>query len=120
MIGMHTIDAKGKILGRVATEIALILLGKNNVSARKNKVVVDEVSIINTDFVKLSGAKEKNKIYYFHSGYIGHLKEEQAGAMRARDSRELIRKAVLGMLPKNRLRKERIKHLLLYKGEIKN
>ena len=116
---MYTIDAKGKILGRVATEAAFILLGKNKVSARKNKVSVDEVSVINIDFVKLSGSKEKNKIYYSHSGYIGHLKEEQAGALRLRDSRELVRKAVRGMLPKNRLRKERIKHLLLYKGEVK-
>lgn len=116
---MHIIDSKGKILGRVATEVAVILLGKNNVSARKNKSVSDEVSVINTDLVKLSGSKEKNKIYYSHSGYIGHLKEEQAGALRMRDSRELVRKAVLGMLPKNRLRKERIKHLFLHKGEVK-
>lgn len=116
---MHVIDAKEKILGRVATEAVFVLLGKNNVSARKNKTTADEVSIINTDFIKLSGAKEKNKIYYSHSGYIGHLKEEQAGAMRARDSRELVRKAVMGMLPKNRLRKERIQHLMLYKGEAK-
>ncbi|MBU6415319.1 50S ribosomal protein L13 [Patescibacteria group bacterium] len=116
---MHTIDAKGKILGRVATEVVSVLLGKNKVSARNNLVAVDEVTVVNTDFVKLSGSKEKNKIYYSHSGYIGHLKEEQAGALRMRDSRELVRRAVLGMLPKNRLRKERIKKLSLHKGEAK-
>lgn len=114
---MRTIDAKGKILGRVATEVASVLLGKHNVSARNNKIASDEVTVINTDSVKLSGSKEKNKTYYSHSGYIGHLKEEHAGALRMRDSRELVRRAVLGMLPKNRLRKERIKHLSLRKGE---
>lgn len=114
---MYTIDAKGKILGRIASEVAFVLLGKKNVSARNNKTNVGEVSVTNTDLVILSGSKEKNKMYYSHSGYIGHLKKEQAGALRARDSRELVRKAVWGMLPKNRLRKERIKHLSLYKGE---
>lgn len=116
---MHTIDAKGKILGRVATEVVSVLLGKHNVSARNNKIVSDEIMVFNTDSVKLSGSKEKNKTYYSHSGYIGHLKEEQAGALRMRDSRELVRRAVLGMLPKNRLRKERIKQLFLHKGKIK-
>jgi large subunit ribosomal protein L13 len=115
---MH-INASGKIVGRLASDIARLLLDKQNPSARLNRVSCPEVVVKNTDAMRVSGRKMvgKGKMYYRHSGYIGHLKEESLAALFRRDSREVLRRAVSGMLPKNKLRKERMKKLTLFRGE---
>lgn len=112
---MH-INADGKIVGRLASDIARLLLGKQNSAARSNTVASGEVVVANTDTMRVSGNKMKGKIYYRHSGYIGNLKEESLEALFRRDSREVLRRAVSGMLPKNKLRKERMKKLRLFRG----
>lgn len=113
---MH-IDASNKIVGRLASEIARLLLGKQNPAARLNAVAGAEVAVTNTDKMRVSGNKMKGKIYYRHSGYIGNLKAESFESLFRRDSREVLRRAVSGMLPKNKLRKERMKKLRLFRGE---
>lgn len=112
---MH-INAEGKILGRLASDIARVLLGKHNPAARPNNVVSEDVVVTNTDTMRVSGNKMKGKIYYRHSGYIGNLKAETLESLFRRDSREVLRRAVSGMLPKNKLRKERMKKLRLFRG----
>ncbi|MDO8600500.1 MAG: 50S ribosomal protein L13 [bacterium] len=113
---MH-INADGKIVGRLASEIARMLLGKQNPSARPNAVVAEDVVVMNTDKMRVTGRKMTGKIYYRHSGYIGNLKEESLESLFKRDSREVLRRAVSGMLPKNKLRNERLKKLKMYHGE---
>jgi len=113
----HQIDAQGKVLGRLATEAASLLLGKHRVDSRANQVAMVYVVVINTDKVVLTGKKEQQKIYYRHSGYPGGLKERTAAEQRQRDSRKMVRDAVSGMLPKNKLRDRRLAHLKLYTGE---
>lgn len=113
---MH-INADGKIVGRLASDIARFLLGKQNPAARPNKVVSEEIAVTNTDVMRVSGKKMEGKTYYRHSGYIGNLKAESLASLFRRDSREVLRRAVSGMLPKNKLRKERMKKLKLFRGE---
>lgn len=113
---MH-INADGKIVGRLASDIARLLLGKQNPSARPNIAVGEDIVVIHTDTMRVSGRKMTGKIYYRHSGYIGNLKEESLASLLKRDSREVLRRAVSGMLPKNKLRNERLKKLRLFRGE---
>ncbi len=115
----HTIDATNKILGRLAVEIANLLRGKNKSDFVPYLDKGDEVIVINTDKIRVTGQKLKKKIYYRHSGYPGGLKETKLEQALEQDSREVIRKAVYGMLPKNKLRDKIIKKLKLYKGEEK-
>lgn len=113
---MVTIDAQGKTLGRVASEAAKILLGKHKPAFVKNAVMGEEVTIINASKVKISGAKRINKRYVRYSGYPGGKKEESYAMLVARRGEgEAIRRAVLGMLPKNRLQARRIKLLTIKK-----
>ncbi len=116
---IHTIDASGKILGRLAVEVANLLRGRNKPGFLRYKDVGDEVAIFNTDLIKTSGKKSKQKIYYHYSGYPGGLSAIKLEDYMKKDSREVFKKAVLGMMPKNRLRSPMIKKLKLYKGEIK-
>lgn len=113
----HTIDAKNKILGRLATEIAVLLRGKHKPEFEAYIDRGDEVTVINTDKIKVTGNKFKDKVYYRHSGYPGGLRSETFEKAMTKDSREVVRKAVFGMLPKNKLRKQIIKKLELYKEE---
>jgi large subunit ribosomal protein L13 len=113
----HTIDATNKILGRLAVEIANLLRGKNKPSFVPYLDMGDEVIVINTDKIKVTGRKLKQKIYYRHSGYPGGLRATKLEEALKKDSREVVRRAVYGMLPKNKLRDKMIKKLKLYKGE---
>jgi large subunit ribosomal protein L13 len=115
----HTIDATNKILGRLAVEVANLLRGKNKPDFVPYADRGDEVVVINTGKIKVTGQKLKKKIYYQHSGYPGGLKEISLEKALGKDSREVIRKAVYGMLPKNKLRDKMINKLKLYKGEAK-
>jgi len=113
----HKIDATNKILGRLATEVANLLRGKLKPSFVPYLDVGDEVVVINTDKIKVTGRKMKQKIYYRHSGYPGGIKATKLEEALKKDSREVVRKAVYGMLPKNKLRDKIINKLKLYKGE---
>jgi len=116
----YTIDAAGKVLGRLATEAAVLLRGKNQAEFLPYLTPQNQVIIFNTDKIKVTGKKMKQKIYRYHTGYPGALKEEKLEELLARDSREVMRQAVYGMLPKNRTRDKIIKNLKLYKGELKH
>jgi len=113
---MHVFDADKKILGRLATEIAVLLLGKHRPDYAPNKVAPVYVVVTNTNTVMLSGNKENVKTYYHHTRYAGGLKSRPIAEQRRRDSRVIIENAVSGMLPKNSLRDDRLKHLRLFTG----
>jgi len=113
----HKIDAEKKILGRLASEVAQFLLGKNSPDFDPAKFSDNKVVVYNIDKIVVTGKKSVQKSYYRHSGYIGNLKEEKLKDLMARDSRLVFKKAVLGMLPKNKLRMKMIKNLILMKGE---
>lgn len=108
----HTIDAQGKTLGRVATAAAAILIGKHTTSFVKNKVGEDTVEIVNASKVAVTGSKMGEKRYKRYSGYPGGLKETPMREMIDKKGHaEILRIAVYGMLPKNKLRSIRIKKL---------
>lgn len=113
----HTIDATNKVLGRLAVETANLLRGKSKPDFVPYLDKGDEVVVINTDKVRVTGQKLKQKIYYSHSGYPGGIKAVELERALKRDSREVVRKAVYGMLPKNKLRDKIIKKLRLYKED---
>jgi large subunit ribosomal protein L13 len=111
---MITIDAQNKTLGRVASAAAKVLLGKHNAAFAKNVVSEEGVKIINAESVKISGDKARQKEYIRYSGYPGGQKTETyAQLTERRGKREVIRRAVLGMLPKNRLQARRVKNLII-------
>lgn len=117
---MITIDATDKTLGRVASEAAKVLMGKHTPRFAKNLVGGEEVTITNASKVRLSGNKEATKEYVRYSGYPGGQKIEKYATLVARSGtggghREAIRRAVLGMLPKNKLQAKRIKLLTIEK-----
>ncbi len=113
----HTLDASKEPLGRLATKAAVFLMGKHRPDFVKHQKQPIRVVVTESDRVVLTGRKMQDKIYYRHSGYIGHLRKFTAEKMRDRDSRRLVREAVLGMLPKNKLRRVLDKRLTVYKGK---
>ena len=109
---MITIDAQGKVLGRVASQAAMALMGKNSADFAKNVVVKTEVKIVNASKIVITGDKARDKDYVRYSGYPGGLKKESYAMLTTRrGSGETIRRAVLGMLPKNKLQSVRIKNI---------
>ncbi len=110
----YLIDAKGKVLGRVAAEVARILRGKNKPTFTPHVDCGDFVIVINAKHVKLTGRKWEQKKYYRHSGYIGGLKEIKAEDMLKKYPERLVVHAVKGMLPKNRLGNRLITKLKVY------
>jgi len=115
---IHKIDASSQILGRLATQIAVLLRGKQKAAWLPYLEPSDEVVVYNTDKIKVTGKKMKQKLYIHHTGYHGGLKMETLEKMFERDSRLVLREAVYGMLPKNKTRDKIIKNLKLYKKEI--
>lgn len=109
----YNIDAKDKSLGRLATEIAVLLRGKNKVDFMPNKDTGGFVVVENADKMKVTGKKMDQKIYYRHSGYPGGLKGELMKDLEIRKPGALLRNAVMGMLPKNKLRAAMIKRLTI-------
>ena len=107
----YTIDAKDKILGRIASESAVILQGKKSPNYDPRLSGDDVVVIKNASKLKISGAKYTQKIYYRHSGYVGNLKQQTFKELFSKSPEEVLQKAVYNMLPKNRLRKNRMKRL---------
>lgn len=110
----HLIDVKDKVLGRVATDIALLLMGKSKSDFVRNLDLGDYVVVINAKEVKVTGNKEKLKKYYRHSGYPGGFKEETLSSLRERKPEEVISHAVSGMLPQNKLRKLMLSRLHIF------
>jgi len=112
----HYLDAKDQILGRLSSQIARLLIGKNKVDFAPNLDGGDYVVVTNSDHVKLTGKKEFNKLYYSHSQYPGGFKTISVHEQRIKDSRILIIHAVSKMLPKNKLRPDRLKRLKVFPG----
>lgn len=116
----YNIDATNKILGRLSSEVAVLLRGKNTSQFDPSKLPLHTVTVFNTDFLKVTGKKMKEKVYLRHTGFAGGQRAETLTEIMARDSRLAIRRAVMGMLPKNKLRSQIIKHLILIKKDMKN
>jgi large subunit ribosomal protein L13 len=108
----YHIDAKNKVLGRVATDISLILQGKKSATFERNRVSADKVYVTNYDSIVVTGKKATDKVYYKHTGYVGHLKEKSFEQHMAADPRFVLRHAVRKMLPRNFLTQQRIKNLI--------
>lgn len=112
----HHIDVNDKVLGRVATDIAKLLMGKNKAYFVRNLDCGDYVIVTNAKNVKVTGKKEAQKSYYRHSGFPGGFKAETVSELRGRRPEEIIRHAVRGMLPQNRLRDQMLKRLKVFPG----
>ncbi len=108
----YHIDAKGKVLGRLASDIALTLQGKKSPTYNPRNVGSDKVYVTNCEKVVVTGKKATDKIYYRHTGYVGHLKELRYEEVMAKDPRRILREAVRRMLPKNFLNQRRLKNLI--------
>ena len=113
----YLIDCSGKKLGRVSVQIANILRGKNKPEYTPNSDVGDFVVLINAERIEISGNKSKDKIYFKHTGYPGNLKEINFQDLLNKDPEKVLRNAVKGMLPKNRLNRKIINKLKVYSGE---
>ena len=112
----YVVDASDMVLGRLASQVATILRGKNKPTFTPNVDTGDFVIVINSDKVVLTGKKTEQKLYTYHTGYIGGLKQVPYGKMLADKSDLAVYEAVKGMLPKNRLGRQMLKKLRVYKG----
>ncbi len=112
----YVVDCEGLVLGRVASQIASVLRGKNKPCYTPNVDCGDYVIAINTDKIVLTGKKLEQKYYRYHTGYIGGLKEIQFKKRMAEDSDKALTRAVKGMLPKNSLGRDMITKLKVFKG----
>lgn len=114
----YVIDAQGKPLGRVATQVAMILRGKHKVTYTPNVDCGDYVIVINAKDVILTGNKLAQKKYYHHSGYPGGLKETTYSDLMAKKPEFVMERAVKGMLPHNRLGRQMFRKLFVYAGDV--
>jgi len=114
----YVFDASGAVLGRLASQVAQRLRGKHNPSFTPHTDTGDWVIVINAEKIILTGRKMDQKIYYRHSGYIGGLKQTTANELLAKKPEELVRSAVKGMLPKNKLGRRLFKKLKVYAGDV--
>ncbi|ABQ25255.1 50S ribosomal protein L13 [Geotalea uraniireducens] len=112
----YLVDVDNKVLGRVATEIANVLRGKNKPVYTPSVDTGDFVIVVNAEKIALTGNKSADKIYYSHSGFPGGLKEISAGKLMEKKPEDIIKKAVKGMLPKNKLARHMLKKLKIYSG----
>jgi large subunit ribosomal protein L13 len=112
----YVVDANGAVLGRLASQVAHRLRGKHNPNFTPHADTGDWVIVINAEKIVLTGRKLDQKIYYRHSGYIGGLKQMSAKELLEKKPEELVRSAVKGMLPKNRLGRRLFKKLKVYTG----
>lgn len=110
------VDATDKTLGRLSTEIATILRGKHKPTYTPHVDTGDFVIVVNAEKIKVTGDKVNQKMYRWHTGYVGHLKERTFKQMQAAKPEEIIRIAVKGMLPKNSLGRQMLKKLKVYAG----
>lgn len=113
----HTVDASGKVLGRLASEVAQLLRGKGKIGFTYHQDHGDKVIVTNAQKVILTGRKAAQKKYYRHSSYPGGLTEISYEEMKSTHPERIVELAVKGMLPDNRLRKEWMKRLTVKKGD---
>ena len=116
----YVVDATDMVLGRLASQVAMVLRGKNKPTFTPNVDTGDYVIIINADKVRLTGKKLEKKYYRYHPGYIGGLKEVQYKKLMAEKPEFVVYKAVKGMLPKNAIGRTMIKKLHVYAGNEHN
>jgi large subunit ribosomal protein L13 len=109
------VDATNQVLGRLATKVARMLIGKDKASFTPYLDSGDHVVVIHADKIKMTGNKVEQKMYYSHSGYPGGLKEVPAKRVRQSKPEWVVREAIVGMLPKNKLRARRAKKLRVYR-----
>ncbi len=114
----YVVDAKDQILGRIATKIASLLIGKEKPEIVPDVDCGDYVIVINSDNIKLTRGKELKKMYYRHSGYPGGFKETRFDRQMEIDSRKVIGDAVKNMIPDNKMRDRRITRLFVYKNSV--
>lgn len=107
----HIIDVKDQVLGRVATQVAILLMGKNKPTYKPNLDEGDSVIIKNVNKMKFTGKKITGKVYKHHTGHVGHLRETKMGDVYQKNPAKVFEKAVYNMLPKNKLRAPRMKRL---------
>ena len=112
----YVVDANGAVLGRLASQVAHRLRGKHNPKFTPHVDTGDWVIVINAEKIVLTGRKMDQKMYYRHSGYIGGLKQMSAKELLEKKPEELVRSAVKGMLPKNKLGRQLFKKLKVYTG----
>jgi large subunit ribosomal protein L13 len=112
----YLVNAEGKVLGRLATELAKIMRGKNKPTFTPHVDTGDFIIVVNAGKVVLTGKKMKDKIYYHHTGYPGGIKEMSAEKLLAKKPTEMLRIAVKGMLPKNSLGRQTLRKLKIYAG----
>ena len=114
MAETRTIDADGKSLGRVAAEVAVLLMGKNRTDYARNKIPEIRVEVASASKLNISVKKVKTKTYARHSGYPGGLKlESMEHVIATKGAKEVLRRAVSGMLPKNKLRARMLRNLII-------
>ena len=113
----HTVDAKGEVLGRVSTRIAILLMGKNKPTYSTHMDSGDNVVVLNAEKVVVTGKKADRKVYQGHSGYPGGFKEVSYDKMSKEHPERILEHAVMGMLPDNRLKAERMKRLKIVIGD---
>lgn len=108
----YTIDAKDRVPGRVATEVAVLLMGKNLTDFARNRIPDVEVEVTSSEKMSLQANKLRDKKYYSHSGFPGSIKaKSQAQVIKIKGAKEILRRAIYGMLPKNKLRAQMMKNL---------
>jgi large subunit ribosomal protein L13 len=112
----YLVDAEGKTLGRLATQIADVLRGKRKPEYTPHCDTGDFVVVVNAEKIAVTGNKREQKVYYRHSGYPGAIRSRTLGEMLERRPEEVIRKAVKGMLPRNRLARQQLTKLRVYAG----
>ena len=112
----YVVDAEGQTLGRLASELARILRGKNKPQYTPHVDTGDFVIVVNADRINVSGRKAEQKVYRRHTGYPGGLRETSYEQMLDRKPTEVLRKAVYGMMPKTRLARQQFKKLKIYAG----
>ena len=112
----YVVDADGMTLGRLASQVAAILRGKNKPTYTPNVDTGDHVIIINAEKVVLTGNKLNDKIYYHHTGYVGHMKETPYSKLMAEKPEFAVKKAIVGMLPKGPLGRKMATKLRVYAG----
>ena len=112
----YLVDAQDAVLGRLASQVANVLRGKNKAIFTPSVDTGDFVIVVNAEKIALTGRKLADKVYYSHSGFPGGLKEITAGKLLEKKPEDIIKKAVKGMLPKNKLSRHMIKKLKIYAG----
>lgn len=112
----YIVDAEGKVLGRLASQVASLLRGKHKPIFTPHVDTGDFVVVVNADKIRVTGAKGENKVYYHHSGYPDGLKSRSLGKLLQEKPEDLVRRSVWGMLPKNKLGRAMLKKLKVYSG----